>query len=46
MVDGNADNLLNFNKSQVEAVCAVFSDPRPQSIVFAHRVTFLTADRP
>ena len=44
MVDGNSGDLPDFSKCQFEAVCAIFSDLRPQSIVFAHGVTFLGAD--
>ena len=44
MVDGSPGDLPDFIKSQLETVCAIFSDLRPQSIVFAHGVTFLAAD--
>ena len=46
MVDGLTGDLLNLGKGQLEAVRAVFFDPRPQSIVFTHEITALSSDRP
>lgn len=44
MVDGKSGNLLDFGKGQLEAVCALFFDPHPQSVVFTHGITVLPAD--
>ena len=44
MVDGNSGDLPDLSKGQFEAVRTVFSDPRPQGIIFAHRITFLVPD--
>ena len=44
MVNGYSGDLPDLSKGQAEAVRAVFTDPLPQSIVFAHAVTFPAAD--